>query len=66
MLALDTLDILHVLEYRKRILDAIKARDGPRAESLMVEHIERTIRRLKRQRGGDRKSCTGRKTDGKA
>jgi hypothetical protein len=25
MLALDTLDILHVLEYRKRILDAIKA-----------------------------------------
>jgi DNA-binding GntR family transcriptional regulator len=66
MLALDTLDILHILEYRKRILDAIKARDGPRAESLMEGHVKRTIRRLKRQRGGDRKSCAGRKTDGKA
>jgi GntR family transcriptional repressor for pyruvate dehydrogenase complex len=66
MLALDTLDILHILEYRKRILDAIKARDGPRAESLMEGHVKRTIRRLKHQRGGDRKSCAGRKTDGRA
>jgi GntR family transcriptional repressor for pyruvate dehydrogenase complex len=54
------------LYYHRRILDAIKARDGPRAESLMEEHVERTIRRLKRKHGGDRKSCAERKTDGKA
>jgi GntR family transcriptional repressor for pyruvate dehydrogenase complex len=46
------------LYYHRRILDAIKAGDGPRAESLMEEHVERTILRLKRKQG--------RKTDGKA
>ncbi len=54
------------LNYHRRILDAIKAQDGPLAESLMEEHVERTIRRLKCMRGGDRKSRAGRKTDGKA
>ena len=54
------------LNYHRRILDAIKAQDGPLAESLMEEHVERTIRRLKCMRGGDRKSRSGRKTDGKA
>ena len=54
------------LYYHRRILDAIEDRDEPRAESLMEEHVERTIRRLKRKRGADRKSRAGRKTDGKA
>ena len=54
------------LNYHRKILDAIKAQDGPLAESLMEEHVERTIRRLKCMRGGDRKSCAGRKTDGKS
>jgi GntR family transcriptional repressor for pyruvate dehydrogenase complex len=54
------------LYYHRRILDAIKARDGPRAESLMEEHVERTIRRLKCKHGADRKSRAGRKTDGRA
>jgi GntR family transcriptional repressor for pyruvate dehydrogenase complex len=54
------------LNYHRRILDAIKAQDGPLAESLMEEHVERTIRRLKYMRGGDRKSSAGRKTDGKS
>ena len=44
------------LYYHRRILDAVKARDGSRAESLMEEHIERTIQRLKHKRGGVRKS----------
>jgi GntR family transcriptional repressor for pyruvate dehydrogenase complex len=54
------------LNYHRKILDAIKAHDGPLAESLMDEHVERTIRRLKYMRGGDRKSSAGRKTDGKS
>jgi GntR family transcriptional repressor for pyruvate dehydrogenase complex len=54
------------LNYHRKILDAIKAQDGPLAESLMEEHVERTIRRLKYKRGGDRKSCAGRKMDGKS
>jgi GntR family transcriptional regulator, transcriptional repressor for pyruvate dehydrogenase complex len=54
------------LYYHRRILDAIKAQDGSRAESLMVEHVERTIRRLKSKQVGDRTSRAGRKTDGKA
>ena len=54
------------LYYHRMILDAIKARHGPRAEFLMEEHVERTIRRLKRKQGGDRKSRAGGKTDGKA
>jgi GntR family transcriptional repressor for pyruvate dehydrogenase complex len=53
------------LYYHRRILEAIKARDGSRAESLMEEHIERTIRRLKRKRGADRKSRAGEKTNDK-
>jgi GntR family transcriptional repressor for pyruvate dehydrogenase complex len=54
------------LNYHRRILDAIKAQDGPLAESLMEEHVERTIRRLKYKRGGDQKSHAGRKMDGKS
>jgi GntR family transcriptional repressor for pyruvate dehydrogenase complex len=54
------------LYYHRKILDAIQARDGPRAESLMEEHVERTIRRLKRKRGADRKPSAGRKRDGNA
>jgi GntR family transcriptional repressor for pyruvate dehydrogenase complex len=52
------------LYYHRRILDAIKARDGARAEALMEEHVQRTIRRVKRKQGGANR--TGRKTDGKA
>lgn len=54
------------LYYHRKILEAIKAQDGPLAESLMADHVERTIRRLKSKRGGDQKSRAGRKTDGKA
>jgi len=54
------------MRYHRKILDAIKAQDGPLAEALMEEHVERTIRRLKSMRGGDRKSSAGRKTDGKS
>jgi GntR family transcriptional repressor for pyruvate dehydrogenase complex len=42
------------LYYHRKILDAIINRDVPLAETLMEEHIERTIRRLKRERDGDR------------
>ena len=42
------------LYYHRRILDAIKSRNAPLAETLMEEHIERTIRRLKRKQAGDR------------
>ena len=42
------------LFYHRKILDAIIARDVPLAENLMEEHIERTIRRLKRKRDEDR------------
>jgi DNA-binding GntR family transcriptional regulator len=77
MLALDTLDILQVLDYRKiverGILSLVVKRAGnAEIEELeyafraMVEHVERTIRRLKFKRGGDRKSRVGRKADGKA
>jgi GntR family transcriptional repressor for pyruvate dehydrogenase complex len=54
------------LNYHRKILDAIKAHDGPLAESLMEEHVERTIRRLKYMQGGSRKSLAGRKADGKS
>jgi GntR family transcriptional repressor for pyruvate dehydrogenase complex len=62
----DSLGTRDGLYYHRRILDAIKAGDGPRAESLMEEHVERTIRRLKRKNGGERESRAGRNTDGKA
>ena len=42
------------LFYHRKILDAIIDRDVPLAENLMEEHIERTIRRLKRKRDEDR------------
>jgi GntR family transcriptional repressor for pyruvate dehydrogenase complex len=42
------------LYYHRKILDAIMNRDVPLAETLMEEHIERTIRRLKRKRDRDR------------
>jgi GntR family transcriptional repressor for pyruvate dehydrogenase complex len=44
------------LYYHRKILDAIIDRDVPLAETLMEEHIERTIRRLKRKRDEDRVS----------
>ena len=62
----DSLGTKDGLHYHRKILDAIKAQDGPHAESLMEEHVERTIRRLKRKSGGDRKSRAGRKLNGKA
>ena len=37
------------LYYHRKILDAIIDRDVPLGESLMEEHIERTIQRLKRE-----------------
>jgi GntR family transcriptional repressor for pyruvate dehydrogenase complex len=43
----DSLGTKDGLHYHRRILDAIKAGDGPLAESLMEEHVERTIQRLK-------------------
>ncbi len=54
------------LYYHRRILNAIKARDGSEAESLMEQHIERTIQRLKRKRGADRKSRAREKINGKS
>jgi DNA-binding GntR family transcriptional regulator len=54
------------LYYHRRILEAIKALDGSRAEALMEQRFERTVRRLKRKQGRDGKSCAGRKADGKA
>ena len=62
----DTLGTKDGLYYHGRILNAIQAGDGLRAESLMEEHVERTIRRLKRKQGGDGKSLARRKLDGKA
>ena len=41
------------LHYHRKILDAMIDRDVPLAETLMEEHIERTIRRLKRKRDKD-------------
>lgn len=41
------------LHYHRKILDAIIDRDVPLAEDLMEEHIDRTIRRLKRKRDED-------------
>jgi GntR family transcriptional regulator, transcriptional repressor for pyruvate dehydrogenase complex len=37
------------IDYHKRILTAIKARDGLTAEALMDEHVRRTILRLKEE-----------------
>jgi GntR family transcriptional repressor for pyruvate dehydrogenase complex len=62
----DSLGTWDGLHYHRKILDAIKARDGALAETLMEEHIERTIRRLKRKRGVEQKLHSGRKLDGKA
>jgi len=59
----DSLGTRDGLYFHRRILDAIKARDGSSAETLMEEHVERTIRRLKRKQGGQAR--TGRGTDGK-
>ena len=62
----DALGTRDGLYYHRRILDAIKAQDGPLAESLMEEHVERTSRRLKYKHDGNRKSIAERKTNGKA
>ncbi|MBN1440431.1 MAG: FadR family transcriptional regulator [Anaerolineales bacterium] len=48
-----TLGVSDGLAYHKRIVEAVKAHDAPLAESLMEEHVTRTIRRLKaRNRNG--------------
>ena len=60
----DSLGTWDGLHYHRRILDAIKARDGELAETLMEEHIERTIRRLKRKRGVDQKRHSRGKKNG--
>lgn len=60
----DSLGTWDGLHYHRKILDAIKARDGELAETLMEEHIERTIRRLKRKRDEDQRRHSGRKKDG--
>jgi GntR family transcriptional repressor for pyruvate dehydrogenase complex len=39
------------LSYHRRILDAIKERNAPLAESLKEEHLLRIIRRLKTEEG---------------
>ena len=62
----DTLGTRDGLNYHREILDAIKSRDEGRAESLMEEHVERTIRRLTRKNGGNGKSRSGGKKNGKA
>ncbi len=49
------------LDYHGRIIDAIKGRNGPLAEALMQEHVDRTFRRLKRKHGGDSESFAARK-----
>lgn len=46
------------LYYHRKILDAMIAKDVPLAETLMEEHIERTIRRWKRRRDGERNSIS--------
>ncbi len=61
----DSLGTKDGLYYHRKILDAIKARKGSRAESLMAEHVERTVLRLKRKQAGLRKAPVGRKTRGK-
>ncbi len=61
----DSLGTKDGLHYHRKILDAIKARKGSRAESLMAEHVERTIQRLKGKKVGGRKSPAGRKMRGK-
>ncbi len=61
----DSLGTKDGLYYHRKILDAIKARKGSRAESLMAEHVERTIQRLKGRKAGGRKAPAGRKTRGK-
>jgi GntR family transcriptional repressor for pyruvate dehydrogenase complex len=40
------------LDYHRRILAALKARDAAAAEALMEEHVARTIERLKEEFGG--------------
>jgi GntR family transcriptional repressor for pyruvate dehydrogenase complex len=62
----DSLGTKDGLYYHRRILDAIKTGDGPRAESLMEEHLDRTVQRLKRKNGAGLKPRAERKTDGKA
>lgn len=49
------------LYYHRRILDAIKHRNGAMAEDFMQEHVDRTLRRLKRKRGEGSESHAARK-----
>jgi GntR family transcriptional repressor for pyruvate dehydrogenase complex len=62
----DSLGTKDGLHYHRKILDAIEAGDGLRAEALMEEHVERTIQRLKSKKGADRKLRAGELTDGRA
>lgn len=61
----DSLGTKDGLYYHRKILEAVKDRKGSHAESLMAEHVERTIQRLKRKQAENRKSSAGRKTRGK-
>jgi GntR family transcriptional regulator, transcriptional repressor for pyruvate dehydrogenase complex len=47
----ESLGVRDGLYYHRKILDAIKARDSAKAESLMAEHIVRTMERLKKEKG---------------
>jgi GntR family transcriptional regulator, transcriptional repressor for pyruvate dehydrogenase complex len=62
----DSLGTKDGLHYHRMILEAIKSRDGGRAELLMEEHVERTIRRLKRKKSADERPRAGGKKNGKA
>jgi DNA-binding FadR family transcriptional regulator len=46
-----TLKMVDGLHYHRLIIDAIKARDAQAAESIMQEHVDRTIVRLKAEAG---------------
>ncbi len=45
-----TLGVSDGLSYHRRILDAIKAHDAGLAESLMEEHIVKTVKRLQTEK----------------
>ncbi len=46
-----TLGVEDGLHYHRLIIDAILARDAQAAESIMQEHVDRTIVRLKAEAG---------------
>jgi GntR family transcriptional repressor for pyruvate dehydrogenase complex len=62
----DALGTRDGLTYHRKILDAITAGNGPRAESLMEEHVARTIYRLKLKVRGDTTHLAVKKSNGKS